>query len=219
MSAGVFVSPYPVVLDLADASVLVVGAGEIGAQKASGLVDAGARVTVVAPTAGSEVANNARIRWHQRPYRRGEVASYRIAIAATDDPAVNTQIAHDADAANVFVNSVDDPGNCTFILPAIARAGDLQVAVSTNGRSPAIAKWVRRRIEQTIITSGRLLDAASDVRDELRSSRGSSEDSGWEQALDDALLEVLESGSVDGVRARLRSALQLADLSHAEGLS
>ena len=170
------------------------------------------------PPAVSEVANNTRIRWHQRPYRRGEVASYRIAIAATDDPAVNTQIAHDADAANVFVNSVDDPPNCTFILPAVAGAGDLQVAVSTNGRSPAMAKWVRRRIEQTIITSEKLLDAASDVRDELRSSRGSSENPGWEQALDDALSELLESGSSDGVRARMRSTLRLPEPAQVEGL-
>jgi len=209
MNPGVFASPYPVVLDLADKPALVVGGGLIGARKAAGLVSARARVTVVSPTAVPGVVHNPAIRWHQRPYRRGEVASYRLGIAATSDAAVNAQVARDADAANVFFNSVDDPANCTLITPAIARRGDIQVAISTNGRSPALARWLRTRFEQTVNVAGDLLDVVSDVRDELRAEFGTSETQRWEEALDDELLELVEAGRHSEARHRLRTALGL----------
>ena len=75
------------------------------ARKVAGLLRAGAAVTVVAPVAVAEIAEDPDVRWHQRPYRRGEAASYRLAITATDDPAVNRQVARDGEAANVLVNS------------------------------------------------------------------------------------------------------------------
>lgn len=212
MNPGVFASPYPVVLDLADKPVLVVGGGLIGARKAAGLVSAGARVTVVSPTAVPGVIDNPAIRWHQRPYRRGEVASYRLGIAATSDAGVNAQVARDADAANVFFNSVDDPLNCTLITPAIAGQGDLHVAISTNGRSPALARWLRIRFEDTVTVAGDLLEVVSDVRDELRTAFGTSETRRWEEALDDELLELVEAGRHGEARGRLRTALGLADL-------
>ncbi len=180
MSAA-FEAPYPVNLDLWGRRVLVVGGGQVAARKVAGLLRAGAAVTVVAPDAVAEIAEDPDVRWHQRPYRRGEVASYRLAITATDDPAVNRQVARDGDAANVFVNSADDPANCSFILPAVVRRGDLQLAVSTNGRSPAFASWVRRRLEQTFTdTHARLLEVLSEVRDEVREAHGTTELAGWE---------------------------------------
>ena len=212
MNPGVFASPYPVVLDLADKPVLVVGGGLIGARKATGLVEAGARVTVVSPSAVPGVVDNPAVRWHSRVYRRGEVASYRLAVAATSDPAVNAQVARDADAANVFVNSVDDPPNCTFITPAIVHRGDIQVAVSTNGRSPALARWLRTRFAATTATAGGLLDVVSDVRDELRTAFGTSETDRWDEALDDDLLEAAAAGRYDEARDRLRAALRLPEL-------
>ena len=122
--------PYPVNLDLSGRSVLVVGAGAVAARKVQGLIAAGARVTVVAPEAVSELAEasaNGAIRWQQRTYRRGEVASYRLAVAATGDPDVNGQVHWDAEAAGVWLNAADDPDRCSFTLPAVVRRGDLQV--------------------------------------------------------------------------------------------
>jgi precorrin-2 dehydrogenase/sirohydrochlorin ferrochelatase len=207
---AVFQAPYPVNLDLAGRRVLVVGGGEIAARKVSGLLCAGAVVTVVAPDAVAEIAQDPDVRWHQREYRRGEVASYRLAITATDDPAVNRQVARDGEAANVLVNSADDPANCSFILPAVVRRGDLQLTVSTNGRSPAFASWARRRLEETFTdTHAQLLELLGEVREELRAANGTTESTDWEAAIDDELIDLVAAGDVEAARARVRSALGL----------
>lgn len=210
MSAPVFPTPYPVVLDLRERRALVVGGGPVGARKVEGLLVAGAEVTVVAPEAVAEIANDPDVRWHRREYRRGEVASYRVAITATDDPAVNRQVARDGEAANVFVNSADDPSNCAFILPSVVTRGDLQIAVSTNGRSPAMARWARRHLE-TLFTDvhARTLDLLSEVRDELRSTRGTSEVAGWDDVIDDELFELVALDRLDEARHRVRTAVGL----------
>ncbi len=208
--SGVFTAPYPVNLDLAGRRVLVVGGGPVAARKVAGLLAAGAAVTVVAPEAVAEIAEHPDVRWHQRVYRRGEVASYRLAITATSDPAVNRQVARDGEAGNVMVNSADDPVNCAFILPAVVQRGSLTVSISTNGRSPAFAQWARRKLEQTFTdTHAATLDLLSEVRDEMRALRGTSEVPEWEQAIDDELFDLVEAGRIDTARARLRSALGL----------
>lgn len=211
MTDPAFSTPYAAVLDLTDRPVLVVGGGSIAAHKALGLVAAGARVTVVAPEAVPDLRKNPQIDWHQRSYRRGEVASYRLAITATDDPTTNAQVAKDGDAANVFVNSADDAANCTFILPAVARRGDLQLTVSTNGRSPALARWFRGRLEAELTDIHLdLLDLMSEVRQETK-ARGDAPGSGiWDQAIDDTLLELLRQGHHKQARDHLRAALRLA---------
>ena len=201
---------FPVNLNLAQKPVLVVGGGDVAARKVAGLVRAQARVTVVAPAAVAEIADDPDVRWQRRPYRRGEAASYRLVVTATDDPAVNAQVHHDAEAANVFVNAADDPANCTFTLPAVVRRGNLQIAVSTNGRSPALASWLRRRLDRDL-GSGycALLDLAAEVRAEAKAVHGTSEVSGWDEALDDGLLELVQAGRTGEARARLRGCLGL----------
>ena len=209
-----FPAPYPVVLDLRGRRALVVGGGRIAARKVAGLLTAGAVVTVVAPDAVPEIANDPDVRWHRRPYRRGEVASYRLAITATDDPAVNRQVARDGEAANVFVNAADDPGNCAFVLPAVVTRGDLQVAVSTNGRSPAMARWARRRLEELFTeVHARTLDLLSEVRTELRAVHGSSEVAGWETAIGDELFELVAADDLAAARRLVRVAVGLEGVS------
>ena len=201
---------FPVNLSLAQKPVLVVGGGPVAARKTAGLVRAQARVTVVAPSAVDEIADDPDVRWQRRPYRRGEAASYRLVITATDDPAVNAQVHHDAEAANVFVNSADDPANCTFTLPAVVRRGDVQIAVSTNGRSPALASWLRRRLDRDLGSGySALLDLLTEVRAEAKAVHGTSEVPGWEEALDDELLDLVRAGRTAEARSRLRDCLGL----------
>ena len=211
MSDPAFDRPYPVQLDLRGRRALVVGAGPVAAHKVDGLRRAGAVVTVVAPDAVPEIAGAADVRWHRRPYRRGEVASYRLAITATDDPVVNRQVARDGEAANVFVNSADDPANCSFILPAVLVRGDLQVSVSTNGRSPAFARWARRRIAELLTdVHASALDVVSDVRDDVRAEIGTSEVDGWDEILDDPrFLDLVAAGRLDDARRLVRSGLDV----------
>ena len=180
------VARYPVNVDLEGRRALVVGGGPIALRKVQGLLAAGARVTVVAPEAVAGIATHDRIRWHRRAYRRGEVASYRVAVTATGRPEVDGQVYRDGEAAGVLVNAADDPEHCSFTLPAIVRRGSVTVAVSTDGRSPALAAWLRRRLEGEAELWAGLAEVAGDVRGELRATRGTSEHDGWPAALEEA---------------------------------
>jgi len=112
-------------------------------------------------------------------------------MTATDDPAVNAAVAADATAAGIWVNSADDPANCSFILPAVARRGTVTVAVSTGGASPALATRLRDDIASTVLTE-RVEAAAADLarqRDEVHASGASTESIDWTQRVADALAD------------------------------
>lgn len=204
---------FPVNLALDRQRVLLVGGGPIATRKLGALRAAGARVTVVAPDATPEIDDLDRagaLRWHGRPYRRGEVASYRLAVTATGIPEVDRRVFLDADAAGVWVNSADDPSHCTFTLPAVIRRSDLTVTVSTNGRSPALASWLRRRLDAELGPElPDLLELLVEVRTELRAAGRPTEVDGWAAAFDDGLHELVRSGDVPTARARLRHHLDL----------
>ncbi len=203
-------SPYPVNLELSGQRVLVVGGGPVAARKVAGLRSADARVTVVSPKAVREISADPDVRWLARPYRPGEVASYRLAVTATDDPAVNAEVRSDGDKANVFVNSADDPSNCSFTLPAVARRGDLQITVSTAGRSPGLARWLRQRLEGQLSEGyDDLLALLTEARAEARATFGTSEIAGWDTALNDGLLELVQQNRTAEARERLRGHLGL----------
>ncbi len=203
---------YPVNLELRDQPVLVVGGGAVAARKVAGLLDVGAAVTVVAPYAIAELRDNASLRWHEREYQRGEAASYRVVITATDDPAVNAQVARDARATGVPVNSADDPDNCSFTLPALVRKGDIQITVSTAGRSPALAAWLKTRIEAVVHdTYVDLLDLLAETRAELQLEGRSTETPAWRRALDSGLPDLVAQGRIDEARALLHAQLALDD--------
>ncbi len=205
-----FEAPFPIYVDLVARRVLVVGGGKVAERKIASLIEAGATVTVVSPHATPAIEANAQLRWHRRGYRRGEMASYSLAFAATDDPAVNAQVASDGIAANVFVNSADDAPNCSFILPAVARGGDLRVAISTNGKSPAMARWLRQRIDRQIAeTYSGLLDVLAEVRNEAKHNLSNPSAELWNAAVDDQLLELVASGNSAAARSTLRSRLGL----------
>jgi siroheme synthase-like protein len=177
-----------VFLDLQGVHVLVVGGGPIAYRKAAGLADAGAVVTVVAPEVVAELAALAAT-VHLRPYLRGEAAEYQLAITATNDSSVNAQVAADAKAAHVWANSADDPENCSFILPAVARRGLVTVAVSTGGASPALAGTVRSQIAEQILTA-QVEAAAVELarqRAEIHAAGGSTEAVPWAERVRAAL--------------------------------
>ncbi len=141
---------YPICLRIADRPCLVIGGGPIAEQKVSSLLDADANVTVVSPalTPGlAEWARAGRIVHVPRRYCRGDLAGATLVYAATDDEDLHAQVARDARDAGVLVNVVDRPPLCDFIVPSILVQGDLLVAVSTSGASPALAKRIRRDLE------------------------------------------------------------------------
>lgn len=200
---------YPIHLIVRNRPCLVVGAGAVGMHKTRGLLLAGAAVTVVAPRVHPGF-DELPVTMERRRYVRGEVVGHRLAIACTDDPAVNRHVFLDGEAAGVWVNSADDPENCSWILPSVARRGDLTVTASTNGRSPAMAAWLRRRFEAELDHRyTQLLDLLADVRAEARAHFGTSEIQGWTEALDGGLFDLVADGDLDAARAALRRALSL----------
>jgi siroheme synthase-like protein len=198
---------YPVNLVVAGRPCLVVGGGQVARAKVRGLVDAGARVTVVAPDMLPEVADAAEVA-EKRPYRPGEAAGYRFVIAATGDPAVNQQVFDDGEAAGVWVNAADDPDRCSAILPARVRQGRLLLTVSTSGHSPAVAAWVRRRLSGEYGPEyDQLIGLLSEVRREVQAQGVGTEHLDWQEALDSGILDLLRADRLDEAKERLRACL------------
>gem|GEM_PF-6917416 len=214
----------PAIYDLGVPVLGICYGAQLMAQQLGGLVEKTDRgeygrtpLDVVAPDAVPELANDPDVRWHQRAYQRGEAASYKLVFTATDDPAVNRQVARDGRAANVWVNSADDPANCAFTLPAVVNRGDLQVAISTNGRSPAFAKWLRQRLEAELTdVHGAVVALLGEARAEARAQFGTSELPGWDAVIDDDLIASVAAGHHDAARTRVREALGLSAANPAE---
>lgn len=206
-------NPYPVNLELAGRRCLIVGGGNVAVRKLDGLLAAGAVVTVVAPSidprielrAAAAIDSLRPVHLVRRRYWKHDLDGVRLVITCTDDAAVNRQVYVDAEAANVWSNSADDPANCAFTLPSVARQGDLQLTASTRGRSPALSMWLRRRFEVEFDARwSELLDLLAEFRVEVRAVHGTSEVSGWLEALDGGVASLVLSGDVPAARALLR---------------
>jgi len=198
---------YPVNLVLAGRACLVVGGGSVAARKVEGLVAAGAQVHVVATTVGPAVRAFGAT-WEERAYRPGEASAYRLVVVATDDPAANRQVALDAEEAGVWVNSADDPASCSFMLPSIVRRGPITLAVSTGGRSPALARWLRARISDELGPEYEVLaEILGDQRDAIRAQGRSTEGLAWQSALESDILDLIRAGHIDQARERLQACL------------
>ena len=200
--------PYPVNLLVEGRPCLVVGGGAVAARKVSGLRTSGAKVHVVATAVGDEVRTQPGVTWDERPYRRSDLEGRMLVIAATDDSATNAAVYQDAEAAGVWVNGADDPAHCSFTLPSVVRRGDLQITVSTAGRSPALAVWLRERFEAEMGPEyAVLLDLLAEERESIRAAGRSTEKLDWRSALDSDMLGLIRSGDVTHARERLHTCL------------
>jgi precorrin-2 dehydrogenase/sirohydrochlorin ferrochelatase len=142
---------FPMFVKLDGRSCLVVGACEIGEGKIGSLLEAGATVCVVAPQATTRVqewASTGTIRWQRRKFIPDDLDGKFLVVAATSSPKVNALVFEEARSRKVLCNSVDDPPHCDFFYAAVVRRGDLQIAISTNGKSPALAQRLRKRFER-----------------------------------------------------------------------
>ena len=142
---------YLACLSLAKRDVLVAGGGSVALRKVTGLLRAGAQVTVVAPQVCRGLARlRTRLKIRRRAYRTSDLRNRWLVVAATGDPEVNRKIFEDASRARVFCNVVDQPALCTFQVPAVVRRGRLQIGISTDGASPALARNIRRQTRKGI---------------------------------------------------------------------
>lgn len=208
MNAPAPIAIVPVGLRVDGRSVLVVGAGRIAARKAKAYVAQGAAVTVVAPEHSPEMAEVAVARRVVREFRPRDVRRRWLVVTATGDRAVDAAVFRAAERRRIWCNAADDPANCSVILPAVARAGDFTVAISSGGRSPAAASWLRRRIE-ALLDADTLEIAATcaRVRDEVRAAGLSTEVDAWAEVLDRDATDLVASGRADVLHDRLFDAV------------
>jgi len=195
---------YPVNLRVRGHRCLVVGGGQVALAKAVGLLEAGAVVDVIAPDVVSELEDLPGISVNRREYRSGDVEGYRLAVAATGCQEVNAEVFRDGESAGVWVNSADDPDNCSFTLPSKLRRGPLMVTCSTGGHSPALSRWLRQRLEAEIGPEYEtLLCLLSEARERIRAEGMHTEDRAWQDVLDSGMLELIRSGETERAKAMI----------------
>ncbi|RZU39701.1 precorrin-2 dehydrogenase/sirohydrochlorin ferrochelatase family protein [Edaphobacter modestus] len=146
-------SLFPIFLKLTGRPCVVIGAGRLAESKIESLRAAEAAITVIAPRAIDAIAERAdagELILRARPYVEGDLAGAFLVVAATDDPAVNRAVFAEATASGVLCNAVDDPPFCDFYFPSVVRRGDLQLAISTAGNSPALAQQLRKELNEQL---------------------------------------------------------------------
>ncbi len=142
---------YPIFLKVEQKLCVVIGGGPVAERKITSLLEAGARVKVIAPEVTERIktlAREGKIIWEERPYRSGDLKDAFLVIAATNNPQVQEEVFAEAEERKIFCNVVDKPALCSFIVPSVVKRGRLQIAISTSGASPALAKRLREQLEE-----------------------------------------------------------------------
>ncbi|HEX5337958.1 MAG TPA: siroheme synthase CysG [Gallionella sp.] len=208
----------PIFLDVKGKLCLVVGGGDVAHRKAAVLLDAGAQVKVVAPELAESFAGMAGIAHVAERFRPEHLAGVALAIAATDDSAVNRQVSEQAHALNIPVNVVDSPALCSFIMPSILDRSPLMVAFSSGGASPVLARMLRAKLE-ALIPQGysRLTAFSARFRDLIKARIGDAKQRRmfWENVLDGVVAEKVLAGDERGAETLLRGMLENETHGHA----
>ena len=199
---------YPVFLNVKGKKCVVVGGGQVALRKIKVLVEHGADVEVISPDLCLELAKLAEsgeIRALVREYQAGDLKNAFVAIAATDSSRINRRVVTEARERAVLVNVVDDAEHSDFIVPSYFRRGEVTVVVSTGGKSPALARKIRSRLEKEIGDEYALLaHLIAETRAEVRQRKIKIDGDGWQEALDlDLLLGLLRKGEEERVKAVL----------------
>jgi precorrin-2 dehydrogenase/sirohydrochlorin ferrochelatase len=191
---------YPLYLEMNRRRCLVVGGGAVAERKIASLLEAGAKVTVISPDVTEAVARwskNNSIQFFARRYQRGDVKGHELVFVATNDGSVNAQVHQDGKNQGVWVNAADDPEHCDFILPSVLRRGDLTVAISSGGNSPALARTIREELEIYFTQEyEQLAGLAAEARVELQKRSLSAPFETWRRALSGDVRQLLMRGEV-----------------------
>ncbi|OGO59477.1 MAG: hypothetical protein A2025_01660 [Chloroflexi bacterium RBG_19FT_COMBO_47_15] len=190
---------YPILLNIQSRKCLVVGGGQVALRKVKTLLEHNANVEVVSPIFCPELnqlATDRAIRAIQRDYKSEDLQHAFIAIAATDNVKTNELVASEARRQGVLVNVVDDPKNSDFIVPSYLKRGDVIVAVSTSGRSPALARKIRSELEKNFKAEyEHLAVIADEVRSKLKQQGITVSSDAWQEVLNsNSLMELLRRG-------------------------
>ena len=189
---------YPAFIDVRGRNCLVIGGGPLGEEKVVKLLECDAKVIVIAPEVSPVVealASEGKVEWIRRDYRPGDLAQAFIAIASTDDDETDRQIYAEAEERNVLLNVVDVTHLCTFIAPSVARRGEVTVATSTGGASPALARTFREKLETSrILEYADLAPILARGRAELRQRGLRVAPDHWQSCITEELLDIVQKG-------------------------
>ena len=174
---------FPIFLKMAARPCIVIGGGNLAEAKIESLRAANAQVTLIAPEARPRIVEMdaaGEIEWRRREYAAGDLTGYFLAVAATNLPAVNRAVYTEAVEKNILCNAVDDPPFCDCYFPSVVRRGDLQIAISTAGASPALAQKLRKEINaQLPLDAGDWLRDLGDLRREVVQMEPLNEERRW----------------------------------------
>jgi siroheme synthase-like protein len=207
------VSYYPIFVNIKKKRCVVIGGGKIALRKVRMLLDCGADVTVVSPKSHPDIAKLSKkkaIHLIQRNYEAGDLQRATIALAATNAEKINQRVAHEAKKIGILVNVADDLRSSDFIIPSFFQRGNLTIAVSTLGMSPAFAKKIRTKLEKNIGEEyALLLSLISEVRSNLKKRRCPVDQVTWQKAIDlDSLIRLLQEGQRKEAKAVLLKRLE-----------
>ena len=196
-----FLTYYPVFLNINDKLCVVIGGGQVALRKVESLLECGAAIKVISPdlcTGLNRLVENGKIDTHRRCYRDGDLNDAHIIIVATDDRDTNREVVKETNRRAILVNVVDDADNSSFIVPSIVRRGDITIAVSTAGRSPALARKIKTRLENNFgdefATLALIID---DIRREIKRQRIKINSDAWQDAIDlNILISLIKSGDI-----------------------
>ncbi len=204
-------SYYPIVLEMTGRRCLVIGGGVVAERKIAGLLGVGAEVTVISPKVTEAISHwskNNSIQLEGRCYRRGDLAGYQLVFVATDDADVNDRVYQESKSCGAWVNAADDPDDCDFILPAVIRRGDLTVAVSTGGASPAATRAIREELDGYFTEDfAQLVQVAAEVRMELKEKSLNADAGAWNSALKGEFRRLIRAGRPEQAKEYLLTTL------------
>ena len=192
---------YPVYLNLTGKRCLVFGGGPIAEDKVAKLRDAGAQVILISPTATPALeawAQAGNFEWQPREYQSGDLEGAFLGIASTNNRQVNQEIFQEAERLGVLMNVVDDPEQCTFIAPSIVQRGQVTLAISTGGASPALARKLREALtEDPVLEWADLAGVLSLARKEVKKRGLTVDPQRWQCCITTELLQLAQSGDED----------------------
>ena len=204
---------YPVYLDIKDRDCLVIGGGSVGTRKVLTLLSCGANVTVVSTAATEklhQLSNNGLIKLKERPFQTTDLDDRFLVIGATDNQELNFNIHAEAERRGLLCNIADRPKVCNFILPSIVNRGDLIIAISTSGKSPAFAKKLRKHLEKEFGDEyAELLKLMGAIRKKLLSQDHEPEAHKhlFEQLIERNLVQMLKEGDTESINSLLLEVL------------
>lgn len=204
---------YPIFLNLSNKKCVVVGGGQVAQRKVKTLLESHANVEVISPEINPELnrlKETGKIRVIKHSFQPSDLKGASLVVAATDDKEINQAVAREARNLSILVNAVDDASSSDFIVPSCIKRGELTIAISTSGLSPALARKLRIRLERELADEyASLVFLVNEVRNELIHQGILVDSDKWQEALDlDTLIELIKQGEIEKAKTNLLNSLK-----------